>query len=189
MTKKIRYLERNVSTFDLSAGQSGTITLSPGIANAKRVVLFPYWNGTQTATGLTTLRPDPLLSPFEATGGMCTGIYAALSNLQILVGNKPMWQNPVSYGFDMFLQESSQQGIEGGQESTIGSGLLSQTTWEKLYRYVTCDISRRQESEDGSSKSVIVQATNPTLLNMRVIAFIYYEKEITIDTALCKITN
>lgn len=180
MRKTFRYLERNMQLFNLTAGQSLTVTLSPGISNPKRVILFPYF------TQVNSLTYNPLISPFDTVPGT-TSPLAALKDLQISVGNVPMFQNPVNMDYDMFLQEIAQQGIEGGMNNELSSGLLSQRQWQSLYRFYTCDISRRLESEDGSSKSVIVQCTNATSLPMSVIAFILYEKEITIDTSMGRV--
>ncbi len=184
MKKTFRYLERNVSTFDIAAGANTTVTLSPGIANPKRVLLYPYFTGAGTTGG--TMLTNPLLSPFDATPAT-TSPFAALKDLQILVANQPMFQNPVSMDWDLFGQEVAQQGLDGGLDPQSASGLLSQQMWDRLYRFYTCDVGRRLESEDGSSKSVIVQCTNATLAPMRVIAMIYYEKEITVDTSMGRV--
>ncbi len=184
MKKTFRYLERNVSTFDIAAGANTTVTLSPGIANPKRVLLYPYFTGAGTTGG--TMLTNPLLSPFDATPAT-TSPFAAIKDLQILVANQPMYQNPVSMDWDLFGQEVAQQGLDGGLDSQSASGLLSQQMWDRLYRFYTCDVGRRLESEDGSSKSVIVQCTNATLAPMRVIAMIYYEKEITVDTSMGRV--
>ena len=183
MKKTFRYLERNITTFDVSAGANTTITLSPGIANPKRVLLFPYFTGSSTVSNLVS---NPLLSVVD-TCPATTSPFAALKDLQILVGNVPMFQNPVSMDWDLFGQEVAQLGLDGGLDSQCGSGLLSQQMWDRLYRFYTCDVGRRLESEDGSSKSVLVQCTNATVCNMRVIAMIFYEKEITIDTSMGRI--
>ncbi len=184
MKKTFRYLERNVSTFDIAAGANTTVTLSPGIANPKRVLLYPYFTGAGTTGG--TMLTNPLLSPFDATPAT-TSPFAAIKDLQVLVANQPMFQNPVSMDWDLFGQEVAQQGLDGGLDSQSASGLLSQQMWDRLYRFYTCDVGRRLESEDGSSKSVIVQCTNATLAPMRVIAMIYYEKEITVDTSMGRV--
>lgn len=183
MKKTFRYLERNVTTFNLTAGQNFTVTLSPGIANPKRVLLFPYFTG-----GITNLISNPLTSVFD-TCPSTTSPFSALKDIQILVGNVPMFQNPVQQDYDLFLQEIAQQGLDGGLNSQANSGLISQQDYDTLYRYVTCDVGRRLESEDGSSKSVIVQCTNATQANMTVIAMIFYEKEITVDTSMGKISQ
>lgn len=179
MKKTFRYLERNVSTFDITAGANITNTLSPGIANPKGVLLFPYFTGSSVVSNLLS---NPLLSVTDSCPST-TSPLAALKDLQIMVGNKPVFNNPVAYDADLFLQEIAQLGADGGLNNEFDSGLLSAQDWDRLYRYYYVNVGRRIESEDGSSKSVIVQCTNATQCNMRVIAMVFYEKEITVDTS------
>lgn len=179
MKKTYRYLERNVSTFDITSGANLTVTLTPGIANPKGVLLFPYFTGSSTVANLLS---NPLLSVTD-TCPATTSPFAALKDLQIMVANKPIFNNPVQYDADLFLQEIAQLGADGGLNNEFNSGLLSAQDWDRLYRYYYVNVGRRIESEDGSSKSVIVQATNATTCDMRVIAMVFYEKEITVDTS------
>ncbi|GMF36668.1 unnamed protein product [Phytophthora lilii] len=98
---------------------------------------------------------NPFRSPFS-TVPATTSPFAALKNLQVTVGNVPIWNNPVSFGYDLFVQEMSKSGVDGGLDDVTSAGLLSQRQWESLYRFVAVDIGRRLPSEDGASKSIIV---------------------------------
>jgi hypothetical protein len=186
--KTIRDHERFVSTFEIGPNGNFTGTLSSGITNPKRVILLPTFkaDGANTVSNVPT---NPLLSPWshEGTGG--SSPFAALKDLQITVGGQPMWQGPVSFDYENFLQEVSQQGIDGGLVSQTSSGLLNQRLWNQLYRYYTCDVSRRMGADDGASKAVQVSCSNATGIRLSVIAMIWYEREITIDTAMGHITQ
>ncbi len=190
MKKTVRYLERFVTSFNIDAQQSYTGTLSPGLVNPKRVLLVPslIGSGLSSSTGLDQLAPAPELSVLthEPAG---TGPFAALTGLQFIVGGVPMFQTPTTLDWEQFQTEIAQQGIDGGLVSQQTSGLLNQRLWDQLYRYYTCDVSRRMTSDDGSSKSIIVQCTNATKAKMRVLAFIWYEREIEVDTAMGTITQ
>lgn len=182
-----RYNERFVTQFDISATGNVNQTLTPGISNPKRVILYPYFTGVGTS-GNTGFVANPLLSSLDSVPST-TSPFAALKELQFYVGNIPMFQSPTTLDYDQFLNEISEQGLDGGQNEQQASGLLSQRTWNQLYRYYTCDIGRRLGSEDGSSKSIQVQCTNATKCPMTVIAIIWYEREITVDTAMGTITQ
>ena len=181
MTKTIRYNERFVTQFKLDANGNYTATLSPGISNPKRVILYPFFTGAGSS-GNSGFLDNPLLSPFDGCPNT-TSPFAALKDLQIYVGNVPMFQNPLNMDFATFMNEVAQNGIDGGMNSEVSSGLLSQRTWNQLYRYYTCDLSRRLGSEDGSSKSIQIQCSNATACPMTVVAIIHFEREITINTA------
>lgn len=185
MKKKLRYHERFVTTFDIGANSNYSGTLSPGITNPKRVILYPYLTGTNSSTaGLASMSANPLLSPWDSVPAT-TSPFAAMQNLQITVAGKQMWQSPINMDYEAFLQETSKLGLDGAQNSqTTQSGLLDQRKWNQLYRFYTCDVSRRMGSDDGASKSVLVSCTNATACPMKVIATIWYEREVVIDTSL-----
>ncbi|EEY67338.1 uncharacterized protein PITG_04347 [Phytophthora infestans T30-4] len=114
--KTFRYLERTTNKFTAAPG---AWTVSNGIANPKRLIMQPF---------------NPFRSPFS-TVPATTSHFAALKNLQITVGNVPIWNNPVSFGYDFFARDRQ---------------------WESLYRFVAVDIGRRLPSEDDASKIIIV---------------------------------
>lgn len=179
--KTIRYNERFVTQFSLAASGNYTATLSPGISNPKRVILYPYFTGAGSS-GNTAFLTNPLLSPFDGAP-VTTSPFAALKDLQLYVGNVPMFQQPVSMDWQTFSNEVAQNGLDGGLVDTASSGLLNQRMWNQLYRYYTVDIGRRMNSEDGASKSIQISCTNATVCPMTVVAIIWYEREITVDTA------
>lgn len=183
--KKIRYFERFVTTFNIAPNDNHSGTLSPGITNPKRVILYPYLTGANAnANDLTSMSKNPLLSPWDSVPAT-TSPFAAIQNLQLTVGGIQMWQSPISMDYESFIGECAQQGLDGSLNSeTTQSGLLNQQLWNTLYRYYTCDVSRRMNSDDGASKSVLVSCTNATACPMKVIAVIWYEREVMLDTAL-----
>jgi hypothetical protein len=181
MKKTVRYLERFVTTFNIAANGNFSGTLTPGISNPKRVVLYPYFTGAGTS-GNTGFVTNPLLNPFDGVPST-TSPFAAIKDWQLYVGNVPMFQQPVSMDFQTFMNEVAQNGEDGGLVDTRSSGLLNQRLWNTLYRYYTVDVGRRMNSEDGASKSVQISCTNATNCPMSVVAIIHYEREITVDTA------
>lgn len=185
MKKKIRYNERFVTSFNIKPNDNHSGTISPGITNPKRVILYPYLTGTNSDTaGLGSMSSNPLLSPWD-TVPATTSPFAALQNLQITVGGVQQWQSPISMDYEAFIQECSQQGLDGSLNSeTTQSGVLNQQLWNTLYRYYTCDVSRRMGSDDGASKSVQISCTNATACPMRVIAVVWYEREVLVQTDL-----
>ncbi len=189
MKKTIRYMERFVNVYTVDAQQSDTRVITPGVVNPKRLVLLPMLTGSGAGTaGLTALAASPETSPWghEPSG---SSPFAAINGFQVIVGGVPMFQMPLDMDYQTFMEEFATQGNNGGQEVQEASGLLDQRKWDQLYRFYTCDISRRMESGDGESKSVSVQLTNATKAPMKIIAFIWYEREIEVDTTLGLITQ
>ncbi|KAL8023499.1 hypothetical protein Plhal710r2_c006g0027931 [Plasmopara halstedii] len=155
--KTFRYFERITNKFTVAPGASFTWTVSNGIANPKRLIMQPV-----------------ITNP---TAG-------ATKNLQVTVGNVPIWNNPVSFGYDLFLQEMSKSGVDGGLDDVTSAGLLSQRQWESLYRFVAVDIGRRLPSEDGASKSIIVSGTSNCNYALTIYYHVLREVVASVDTAM-----
>lgn len=178
--KTFRYCERFVTQFNVDKSGNVNQTITPGITNPKRILLYPYFTGAGDS-GNSGFVSNPLISPFDGVPST-TSPFAALKDLQFYVGNVPMYQSPITYDYDNWIQENSLQGVDGGLNKEVSSGLLSQRQWNQLYRYYTCDIGRRMTSEDGASKAIQVSLTNATTCPMTVIAIVWYEREVVLDT-------
>lgn len=178
-------LDKLVNTIIVPSGQSVNVTLSVGVSNPERLIMLPMWQNLGNATNLT----NPELSAFDGTP-MTSGPFAQLQSLQVTVGNKQIYQNPVDLDFEQYLMEQSQLGLNGNRIDEATSGLLSQQLWEQNHRFYTVDIGRRMDSEDGSSKSVQVSFTNPSAnYGMKVIAIVQYQKNWSINTATCQLSQ
>lgn len=183
--KTFRYNERFVTTVNIPKLSSVNTTITPGISNPQRLTMLPILVGIgANASDTTSFLPNPEASCFDAVCGGCSSPFAALQQLQVSVGNQPMFQEPVNMDHQMFLGELAQIGRDGGQESETGSGLLSQLMWDQNYRYYTVDIGRRINGDDGASKSVQLSVFNPCNADMRLICNVWHSKEITVDTAM-----
>ena len=187
-SKKIYYMERFINNFTVQANSSFNGTITSGIVNPKRLILIPYFNLQSTSIASQTLTYQPFQSPFE-TAPATTSVYPVLRNLQVTVGNVPMFLNPVNFDYETFFNELYEIGVDGGFNNEISSGLLNQRQWSQLYRYYTVDISRRLTSEDGSSKGIQISFDNATNLPIQVFAFVWYERQFTVDTATCAVSK
>ena len=185
MVKTVRYNERYVTQFNMDAEGNFNGTLTPGVTNAKRLILFPIITD-KGSSGNTTFVSNPLISAFDSCPST-TSPFALIKDLQVIHGNKSCFNQPITVDSDLFLQEISKRGEDGGQNSLAGSGVLNQEMYDSLYRYATVDLGRRDNSSDGCSKAVQISCTNGTKCPMTVIAIIWYEKEVKIDTASCTI--
>lgn len=196
MQKVFRYNERVVhDTATVSANSSWSGIATIGIPNPKRVFIHPIFigEGKIVDTDGTTpipdgdvraLRTNPLISPFshESCG---SSPFAGINNLQIMVANKPIFQNPVNMDWLTFKNEIAESmGNNGGMDNMEGSGLLNQRLWQQLYRFYTADLSRRLEASDGANVGITYTLNNICKVPMKPIWHIWYEKELKVDTVL-----
>ncbi len=182
--KTFRYNERFVTVIDIAKTASVNVTITPGVSNPKRLVMLPILTGTGASGGtVLAMVAQPELSPFDIVPAGSSP-FASLRNLQVYVGNQPMFQTPVDMDYDMFINELGAIGLDGGLDPETGSGLLSQTTWNQNHKYYTVDIGRRVLGDDGASKSVQLSCYNPCNAPMKLICMVWHEREITVDTSL-----
>lgn len=178
-------LEKIVNPFTVVAGGSTNFTISVGIPNPRKLIILPMW---QNLGGVSNLS-NPEISPFD-TVPQTSGIFATLNNFQVYLGNKPLYQYPIQYDFEQWKIENSQLGLNGSNISEQTSGLLSEQLFTQNNRFYYVDLSRRMDSEDGSSKSVQVSFQNPSSgYGMKCIAMVFYEKKWIINTASCQLSS
>jgi len=187
--KHISYLDRYMTSFQVAAGASFSGTLSPGITNPRKILLVPYFNNlAKTSTNFDT-QINPLVSVFDPAPGI-TSPFAALTNIQYTVGGESCFATPLSFDNDAWMQEVAKDGaIDGAENNKLSSGILFPSHFSFSYRYYVTDISRMTKADDGSSKSIQVSLYNPTACNMTIYAFIYSERQCTVDTALGKVSQ
>ena len=177
--------EKIINPITAAASTTINYTITSGVANPRRLVLLPMWQNLGGVTNLT----NPEVSPFDSVPAT-SGAFAGLNNLQVYVSNKPMYQYPIQFDYEQYVEEQTQLGVGGSQLPGQTSGLLSQQLWEQNHRYYTVDLSRRLDSEDGSSKSIQVSFTNPSAsFGMKVIAIVFYEKRWVISTGQCMLSS
>lgn len=188
ITKSIRYNERFNNYFNISALGSFSGTITPGLPNVKGLLLVPFFTGVGNSGTTIAVNYDPLTSPFEVAPAS-TSVLPILKNLNVIYGNQPLFTSPVNMSYELFLNEIAQLGKSGGQNNEDVSGLLNERTWSNLYRYHYVDLSRRIISDENQSKSIQVSVENGTNFPMNVLAYVFYEKEFTIDCSTGKVTR
>lgn len=192
MKKTFTVLERRTNTVSLAQGQGNTFNINAGIPNPRFVRVYPFFTGSgdaKKADGTTAISLPSSYNPFmnlKDSAGSITSPMAQLTNFNIYVGNKAVFQDPQNFDYEQFTQEVVKCGLNGGMDSQVSSGLIDATKWARFYRYYMADISRRLSSESGNLKSIQVQAFNNTKLPLQLIVDTYSEREHTIDTALCE---
>lgn len=161
-----------------TTGSAFNAILTNGILNPQKLVIIPFVNGA--SNGATAF--DEFRSPFDSAPAT-TGPLISLTNLQVQVSGKNMWDRPVNYDFEMFNNEVVKSGVNGGQTSGLSSGLITKKMFDNGYRYYVCDLSRRLESADSIPLSVQISGTNNTSATVDLYCFICYSRSIQIELA------
>lgn len=176
-TKTIRYsdLYMNVIRNSTSTFQQ---LLTNAISNPQKLVIVPV---------LTAAANDNSISPLQSVFDSCPGTTTpavGISNMNVLVSGKAIFQLEQSYDWNAYLNEvAPANALMGGQEMGLTSGLISFTDFQNGYRYYVVDLSRRVEASDDIPLAVEVHGVLQSQKNCDLYCFIEYEREITIRLA------
>lgn len=158
----------------VEAGGQTQALITNGISRMKEVVVVPFFN-KDANTGLTSY---PITSsPFTHEPGL-PSTCAYLSQFNVAISGKNLFQNDQQYSWSQFVDELSELGINGGKTIT-SSGLYSQQDYTFAPYYVA-NAGRRLEG-DNIARSVQILATNQTQKPLDLHCFITYYRELVID--------
>ena len=168
---------------NVSAGSSVNAMLNINISKLRRLLIVPKIavNGTVFAEF-----QDAYLSPFTSAG--CTTTPALLTNLQVFISGKPVYQSPLQYGWEQFLLETDGVGsLNGGITDGLRAGLIDRDAYERCYGYVLVNLSRKDSADDALEKTLQIAFTNNNTIAMSYSYFVEYERNWEIDCVSGKI--
>jgi hypothetical protein len=191
-TKKVVYNDIFQFSFpnQAGAGANFNILVTNGIPNIRSVLVVPLLprasNGVApdgaaaapyNVAGQTT---SSLLSPFCSTPATPDPI--SIENFQIQVSGRNLFINQLQYDFENFVEQlvSSNQ-LNGSLTTSLASGLISKRDFQSLYRYYYGNCSRGLPSEEGVSKAIQILGQIRSPVNVDLMVFVEFEREITID--------
>ena len=182
-TKKVVYNDIFQYSFNGLAGNDSRFNLlvSNGIPNIRGVlVLSTLGSASNGVAAADQVRTSSLLSPFSSTGGAPDPI--ALSDFQIQVSGKNLFLNQQQYDYEQFAEQlvSSNQ-LNGSLTTSMGSGLISKSDFQSLYRYYYGNVSRSLPSEDGVAKAIQISGSVLPNTTVDLMVFVEFEREIVVD--------
>ena len=180
-TKEVVYTDiYNYNITNVAAGGSFNAILTNGIVNPKYVVVIPFANSSAAGV-FANFRGPVYQSPFDTAPATTTPL-AAITQFNVQVGGKNIFQQNFQYDFEAFMNEVvSANAINGGTTVGLSNGLIGKFEWDNAYRYYVADVSRRIPAEDTIPKSITVQGINNTAVACDYICFIIFERKISID--------
>jgi hypothetical protein len=191
-TKKVVYNDIFQFSFpnQAGAGSSFNILVTNGIPNIRSVLVVPLLPRASNGVAPDGLAAAPynvagtttstLLSPFCSTPASPDPI--SIENFQIQVSGRNLFINQLQYDFETFYEQlvCSNQ-LNGSLTTSLASGLISKRDFQSLYRYYYGNCSRGLPSEEGVSKAIQILGTIRSPVNVDLMVFIEFEREITID--------
>lgn len=176
-----RFKYTDVTQFTVSNCTSGSAfnaQITQGLKHIQRLIICPIMNAS--AHGSETTAFSALYSPFNTDGcGTCSPY--VLSNFQVQIGGKNVFNNPINYNYELYLSELQNYGVNSNLTTGMTSGRISLHDWNNNYGFIVVDLSRRYNVDDDASLSVQISGTFTSLKAMDLYCFLEYQKEGQID--------
>ena len=186
-TKKVVYNDIFQFSFpnQAGAGANFNILVTNGIPNIRSVLVIPLLprasNGVSAGSVIAnTQTSSSLLSPFCSTPASPDPI--SIENFQIQVSGRNLFINQLQYDFETYYEQlvCSNQ-LNGSLTTSLSSGLISKRDFQSLYRYYYGNCSRGLPSEEGVSKAIQILGQIRSPVNVDLMVFVEFEREVTID--------
>jgi hypothetical protein len=183
--KKVVYTDFLTNTVSaVSAGSTYSGLIQSGVSNIRGILVLPFISATTNGgtiagggTGITAF--SQLLSPFD-TAPM-TSAPISLLNLQVAIGGVNVLANPISTGWEEFLEQMVLYEKINGLDYGLSCGLINENYFQQAYRPFYIDCSRANIADMMTPRNVNITFTNNSLQTIDALVFTEYFKEIVID--------
>ena len=188
-TKTVKYIELfNFPVYNIAPGQNFTTLISNGLARMKRLIIMPYIAQSVHGADNNGATFSVLNSPFSGEPGCVSPSIITSWNVQL--GGINVYPNPVSYGYELFLNEmSGVYGVNSNKTMGLCSSRISQIDYNNIFGYLVCDISRRLDEDNTTSISLSISGTNSGAKAIDLFCYIEYERQIVLDLMTGKLVN
>lgn len=185
-TKQIVYTDiYQFTTSKVSPSAPFNFLLTNGISNIKSVLILPFFPQitTQDQGGSTSSVTYPVYqSPFDAAGCGPTSPLTSIQNFNVVVAGQNMIYNTQQYNFEQFLNQLvGVNSINANLTDGLTSGLVDFKSFQQGYSYYYVNCSRMLPIDEAVPKSVSIQGTNPSLMDVQYLCFIEYGVQVSVD--------
>lgn len=184
--KDISYDDVYAYTMDASSTSFNQVIAS-SVSNLKKVIIIPYLKSG--ARGNVIAYPS-FQSPFTPSPSTLDPLPVPLTNFQISIAGKNVFQNTLIYSWEMFQHVfAPSQGLNGDYITGLSSGLIGSKDWMSgNYGYYGCDV-QHTPSDFTQPKSIQITGSNNSNKDINLYVFAIYQRSITIDLLTGKISD
>jgi hypothetical protein len=171
--KKHVYSNVLYNVFNVSAGNSFTQIINTR-SRIQRIIIVPELSQSANAALI-----QQKYSPFDIFPcGTAPCGAQLISKLRLLVGGKSVWETERNYGFEEFLFETQNYGINGGLSSGLSSGRISKLGFDNQHSYIVCNI---RNSALDYNKPMEISICGTSLCRTELILNVWVEYESSCD--------
>jgi hypothetical protein len=180
VSKKIQFTDFIQTTASISSNNNLQMVVTNSIKNATGLLIVPMIskniNGSLTGANAGIANTVSVLqSPFYPA----VPCPLSLTNLNVNVGGQNVFQQQMSYTWEMFLEQiSGLKSTNGGQEYGLSSCLISKSDWENMYRYYYVHFPN---NTNDSVNSISLSCYNNNSVAVDLLIFVLQTKTALVD--------
>lgn len=178
--KEIKYSDIYQYNYSFGASSPYNQLISNGISKLKSVLVVPFFDkvpGSAGCAGVVAYQ-SPLASEPATTSPLIASLQTEY-NVQISGINA--YQTNIKYGYEHYLQELNQTGLNGNLTTGLCSSLISMESFMNNYGYLYTDCTRRLGSAFDAPASVQLIGNNSALVGVNFVVFLEFERSIKVD--------
>lgn len=156
----------------LTPGNNINLQLFSAITNPRLLVVIPQY--ASSAQGQSSQ-----CSAFNSCPGTTDAL--SLTRLQIRVNSKTILPAPTSYGYEQFIQNTSQILSVNGGLSPFASGMIDIRKFSSNYRYYAFDLSLLPADQVDIAQLITFEGMNNSLVPVDLYVYCIYESSCTFD--------
>ena len=162
---------------EIASGSDTQLMVTTACVAPKRLIIVPMI--AKSANGAAGSLFKPTISPFASEPATCSPY--SISNLQVFVSGNPLYSTVLNYGYEHFLNEMNNFGLNSNLVTGLVSSRISLRHYLNNYGYIVCNLGRRLPEDSTTSVSLEVAFKITSALAMDFYVFVEQEKSISIN--------
>lgn len=177
--RTIRYTDTFYKLFEnIEVGSDQQIMITTAVVAPKRIIIVPMIAKSANGVSPNNLF-KPIVSPFASEPATCSPY--SISNFQCYVSGNPLYSTVINYGYENFINEMNNFGVNGNLNTGIVSSRISYRHYLNNFGYIVCDLRRKLPEDAMTSVSLEVAFKITSLLAMDFYVFVEQEKSMTVN--------
>lgn len=163
----------------IGKGQQLTWAITAGVRNPRRIWIIPFAASHTQSTAIQ--EPQiPVYQSFTCTEPATGSHGIELTNFTFQVGTIQLFQYPLQYSYEYFLDQFRDNLFNGAQDNIIAAGLVNEHMWKNGYTIYPFNLTRTIYAlPPNESVSFVITFTNNSICPIEVHALIEYERVVS----------
>jgi hypothetical protein len=181
--KTFTYLDVQQYKFTVAGGAQVQQQVVSSLSRLRKMVIIPTFSQYTGANAVVI--PTEYKSPFSGVGSpFLSSPFSLPSQYNVAISGQNVYPANLNR-VDEFYGEFVQHSLNGSVQGSIVDFSISQNQYLHGYGAIVTDLARETTAaHDDIAKNVVVSFTNQSALSMDYIAYVYYERQISVDAAL-----